>query len=403
MASTPPGAGADLVIAHVVPAGVHPCSGLLVALSQLAIAQAQRGHKVEVWLLGPVKPGANEQLYSELRAAGIEPVAFSLSRAPGRLSAEAARRVAARRVEIVHLHGVFSPHNNDVARRLRVPYVVSPHGGYAPEALEYHALRKRVFAWVLERPMLRRARVVCALTTAEASEVRRFGVTGPVAVVPNGVPDPAGRLDRGTARAMLGVPPEARVAVYVGRLDVRAKRLEVVVRGIAATSDWHLHIVGGDFRNGARDLAALVREARLGHRVRITGPRRGRALRAELACADLFVLLSRSEGMPMALLEAASLGIPSLVSPEVDRATGVAAAGGAWVTDVTRIDATLARLARVEPREWASRSRAASQYARDHDWSSIAAAYDRVYAGALGTKQRTSDPLTTGAEIAVPG
>jgi glycosyltransferase involved in cell wall biosynthesis len=330
-------------------------------------------------------------------------VAYATSRIPGRLSRPAIREMVARRVDIVHLHGVFSPQNNELARHLRVPYVVSPHGGYAAEALAYHAVRKRVFASLFERPMLHRAQVVCALTPAEAEELRRFGVTGPVAVLPNGVTTPpAASVDRDSLRTALGIQPDTRVAIYAGRLDVRAKRLDDVVRAIGATSDWNAHLIGGDFRNGVRHLEELVRAMGVQDRVRIMGPKRGQALRDELACADVFVLMSRSEGMPMALLEAATLGIPAVVSPEVERSTGVAAYGAAWLTHPDELGATLRRLARAERSEWAARSSEAIRYARGHDWPSIAAEYETVYAGTSLTRGETARPANWKAGSSVP-
>jgi glycosyltransferase involved in cell wall biosynthesis len=395
-------AGADVVIAHVVPAGVHPYSGVLTALSHLAIAQTRRGHEVELWLLGPPRAGA-ENVFAAVADVGVGQVLFPLGRVPGRLSADVARRVTTRRVDVVHLHGVFSPRNNEVAWRLRVPYVVSPHGGYTAEALEHHAFRKRMFAWAFERRLLRGARVICALTRAEMQDIRRFGVDNAVAVIPNGVVvPPSGSVDRESLRATLGLGPETRVAIYVGRFDVHAKRLDDVVQAIAATPAWHLHLVGGDFHGGARRLDQLVRALRLEDRVQIKPPRRGDALRDALACADLFVLMSRSEGMPMALLEAASLGIPSLVSPEVERSTGVSGTGAAWVTAVDQLSVTLQQVASARRDEWTSRSDAALRYARRHNWSRIVAEYDAVYAAARSLASSNDDALPASRGMARP-
>ena len=52
--------------------------------------------------------------------------------------------------------------------------------------MRYHKWRKRAVRLVAELPMLNGAAVVCALSEVEADELRRFGVTVPIAIVSNG-------------------------------------------------------------------------------------------------------------------------------------------------------------------------------------------------------------------------
>ena len=369
-------------IAHLVPPGVHAYSGLLTALVHLAAAQARRGHRVELWQPGPW-PGDASDLDVELMDAGVTRVAFTRRGGSAWLDGDALRATAAREADLVHLHGVFNPFNNRIAARLRVPYVVSPHGGYALESLAYHAIRKRVFSRLFERPMLRGARMVCALTSAEASELRRYGYTGSVAVVPNGV-TMAQAVPTGEAlRLELGWPRDGRVALYVGRLDVRAKRLDALVSAIARSPGWRLALVGGEFRNGVRTLLELATRVGVSDRVRVVPPKRGHDLHATLTSADLFVLVSRSEGLPMALLEAAVRGVPSLVSPEVERATGIVAAGGGWCAPIESLGETLTALTTLDPEEWRRKASAAASYGARHDWAAIAVTYEKVYEAAL--------------------
>jgi len=370
-----------LNVAHLVPPGLHPYSGVLTSVVHLGIAQARRGQGVEFWHFGRW-PLEGTELDGQITGSGVERIAVA-PKSLVWLRPATARVIAMRPVDVVHLHGVFNPFNNQVAHRLPFPYVVSPHGGYAPEALAYHALRKRVFRRLFELRMLRRARVICALTASEAAEVRRFGVSGRVAVVPNGVSVPEVPCAGQSVRDAMGWLPTDRIAMYVGRLDVRAKRLDHLVRAIAQVPGWRLAIVGGDFREGARTLLRLIEQLNVGDRVRLTGPKRNGALHTALSSADLFVLLSRSEGLPMALLEAAAHGVPSLVSPEVERSTGVGAANGGWCTEVNAVTAALRRIAGLEQSEFDERRRGAAAFARRHDWSVIATEYEAIYTSVL--------------------
>ena len=108
-------------------------------------------------------------------------------------------------------------------------------------------------------------------------------------------------------RAELGLTAEAPVALCVARLAT-PKRIDLLLDAWADVPDAVLLLAG----DGA-DRAALERQAApLGERVRFLGERRdvGRLLSA----ADLVVLPSDREGLPMAVLEALAAGVPVVAS-----------------------------------------------------------------------------------------
>jgi glycosyltransferase involved in cell wall biosynthesis len=372
-------------VAHLVPAGIHPYSGVLTALVSLAGALSGRGIELELWQVGAWPSGA-EELERRLADLQVRRVEFdgAFSRTWPGTDRNTAREMARRRVDVVHFHGVFHPFNVQVARALRVPYVISPHGGYAPESLTYHAGRKRLFRTLFEAPMLRRASVVCALTSAEAGDVRRFCAGTTIAVVANGVDAPPACVDAARFRATLGVRPGERLALYVGRMDVRAKRLDHLIRGTGSAAGWRVALIGGDFRNGVAEARSIARQERVEDRVYVLAPRRGNALHEALAAADLFVLLSRSEGLPMALLEAASHGVPSLVSPEVERSVAVVEAGAAWTADPERVGEAMMELARLNDVEWVRKRTRAFAFAARFRWDEVAVQYENIYRRAIG-------------------
>jgi glycosyltransferase involved in cell wall biosynthesis len=118
--------------------------------------------------------------------------------------------------------------------------------------------------------------------------------------------------------------------VFVGRLDVHRKGLDVLVRGVSEAPGWHLALVGPRFRDVGR-LERMIADLRLSDRVHLVGERHGRGLRESVRAADLFVLMSRWEGLPMVLLEALALGRPAVVSGAVEGSVPVAGAGAGWV------------------------------------------------------------------------
>jgi glycosyltransferase involved in cell wall biosynthesis len=146
-------------------------------------------------------------------------------------------------------------------------------------------------------------------------------------------------------------------------MDMRAKRLDDVLRGIADDPDWHLALVGPDFKGQLAQIQRLIADLDLGRRVHLVPPRRGRPLYEAVAGSDVFVLLSRSEGHPMALLEALACGTPALVSAEVERAVGVDEAGAGWVADPRLVGEALTRLRGLGHARWAVARDAAATFA----------------------------------------
>ncbi len=158
------------------------------------------------------------------------------------------------------------------------------------------------------KPLLRRSiqraypqldAVVC-LTQRDADEYHSLlaGRTR-VLAIPNGVPDLGGRR----------ASPEATLMVSAGRLTGRKgfdRLLPVWAKVVAERPAWRLEIYGGGEHEG--QLRAQVARLGLQGSARIMG--RTDALFARMACASVYVMTSRREGLPMVLLEAMGLGLP---------------------------------------------------------------------------------------------
>jgi glycosyltransferase involved in cell wall biosynthesis len=120
--------------------------------------------------------------------------------------------------------------------------------------------------------------------------------------------------------------------VYVGGL-VKCKRLDLLLQAAARVRrgrpDLRLALVGdGDRR---RDLERLADTLGLGACVTFAGERPTEEVASWLRRARLFILTSEVEGLPMAMIEALSCGLPVIV-PDVGDITTVARDGeNAWI------------------------------------------------------------------------
>jgi glycosyltransferase involved in cell wall biosynthesis len=128
------------------------------------------------------------------------------------------------------------------------------------------------------------------------------------------VPSPSDAIrerTRDTVRRQIGMPSDAPLLVFVGRLDQQKDPLlliESLKLGIATVPNLHLAIVGDGALRSRVEKA--VHDGRLTGQVHFLGVRPPQEIAEILRAADLYVLSSAYEGMPIALLEALATGIP---------------------------------------------------------------------------------------------
>jgi glycosyltransferase involved in cell wall biosynthesis len=153
--------------------------------------------------------------------------------------------------------------------------------------------------------------VFLTVSTEEAADARRLGIARNAIAVANGRdpavfrPDPAARA---RLRAALGTPADRVVVVAVSRLVAR-KGYRELAAAMRDVTDAELWVVGERLESDrGEDMVAALRAADLGGRLRLLGYRSDVA--AVLAAADIFVLPSYFEGLPMSVIEAMLVGLP---------------------------------------------------------------------------------------------
>ncbi|HET7409710.1 MAG TPA: glycosyltransferase [Paracoccaceae bacterium] len=300
---------------HVV-AGLDPAhGGPSYSVPRLAAAQAGLGAGVTLLSVA----GRGERAAEERRdgyalslarwdAAGV-PVLGRL-----RLSGGLGRALAAcPAADVVHGHGLWLMPNVAAAQAARAaarPLVLSPRGMLAPEALAFWRTRKRLFWRLLQEPALEGLGCVHVTSAQEAEEVRAFGLTAPIAVIPNGVdlPPPAPPPP---------VPGGRREVLYLGRLHPK-KSPEALIEAwsrlpAGQRAGWRLRIVGpGDdaFRVALARQAAALGPEEVSIEAGVFGPDRTDAYRR----AALFVLPSLNENFGLTVAEALAAGTPVIAT-----------------------------------------------------------------------------------------
>jgi D-inositol-3-phosphate glycosyltransferase len=224
-------------------------------------------------------------------------------------------REAIARSDVVHLHDcLYLPVvlADRVARRLGVPTIVTQHVGmvsFGPLMDPALALAYRTVG----RSVLRHARRVAFVS----DHVRRWFATHvdrslDAEVIPNGVDTdafaPADAERALSARRRFGIPDGSPVVLYVGRL-VAKKNVAALVGALGELDGpWHALVVGDGPERPV--LAALA-----GHCTHLADVAPS-DMPDVYAAADLLVLASVGEGMPLAVLEALASGLPVVLSDD---------------------------------------------------------------------------------------
>jgi glycosyltransferase involved in cell wall biosynthesis len=229
-----------------------------------------------------------------------------------------------------------------LARRLGVPYIVSPRGSLMNWSMNQRGLKKRIYLRAIERAAINGAQAIHCTCGAEVTQLKSWGFSPQVVNIPNPIDVQEWKNPQllGVLRRRVGIPELAPVTIFVGRLH-QMKRIVTTVQAFARVArlvaDSHLVIAG---EGGDCEMATkmYVSEAGLQGRVHFLGLMSGDAMREVYADADLLILLSHRENFGMVVAEAAAAKVPSLLSPGVGLATDVTAAGAGWVIDPEKDD-----------------------------------------------------------------
>jgi glycosyltransferase involved in cell wall biosynthesis len=246
----------------------------------------------------------------------VGPISYSF--APGMLSS-----LMKAKPDIVHVHGVWQFQCAAVHAWSALsgkPYVISPHGMLEPWIRARSPGLKRAVSTLYQDRFLRNAGGFHLLTEKEQTDVAEFLHGQPAPVIPNF----AEPFASDGLRPVWWKPDydNRKVYLFLGRLHQKKGVMELMEAWATLCADdagfrdgsvlvfcgWNDGIDG--FEQQVADLGA-----RFGNVV-FAGPQYGPDKNRSLGAADFFLLPSKSEGLPMAILEAWSAGVPAIMSPE---------------------------------------------------------------------------------------
>jgi glycosyltransferase involved in cell wall biosynthesis len=285
-------------------------------------------HKINVLMAGPLPPNVGGMatvlgdLSTSKLSSQVQLVLFNTAKTTraGRKLAEALfsklglwldwwRLLKAKPNTIAHIHtcsgftffldGILL----SLAKLRGVPVVLHIHGASFDQFLD----KLNPLLLALARWLCRRCAFIVVLSESWQTALRQRLGDLPFSVIANGVPI----LNAGVRPAH---NPDELNILFLGNLSER-KGVFDLLEVMPQVSKAVLHMVGGEEQPGfTAKISELIAEKQLQQRIKLHGIKAGLEKQAFFQNADIFILPSYAEGLPMSLLEAMMCGLPVIVS-----------------------------------------------------------------------------------------
>lgn len=285
---------------------------------------------------------------------------------------------------LIHLHGIFTFVSWSAWRAscvLNVPLVVSPHGMLDSWAINNSKLKKKLFWFLVERYVFRSAARIHALNSAEKSSIYNLLCSAPVITcVPNAVDQsfkahPPSRIEKFKLLYLGRLHPKKGISELLEALFLFAKSHPSVFCKL------EVNLVGWGDASYVAQMKRMASDLGLDGFVFFRGPAFGVSKDEFFTSSDAFILPSYSEGLPMAVLEAWSFGLPVLITPECNLEDGFLCGAAIKIQNVPQSLASslieLLETSRDELQQMGKRGR--NLVATKYSWDSVAKQYLSMY------------------------
>ncbi|MGI5819488.1 MAG: glycosyltransferase [Armatimonadota bacterium] len=295
--------------------------------------------------------------------------------------------------DVALFHCFYTLHNvwaSSAALAHDVPFVVEPAGSLPPTRTPWRSLPKHIFLRTWGQSLIRSAARFVAVSQEERARQVEWGVPSEkINVIANGVSlsELDAEIAPGQFRDQWGVGRDRPLVLFAGRLSP-IKGIDLLLRAFARQDeDAVLVIAGPDATGYGQQLQAMADDLGISNRTIFTGMLTRDQVLAACSDADVFVLASRDEGHPVALVEACGMG-SSVIATEACNMPEITEWGAGRVIrteDWPALADALAELLADEPLRRRQGERGREMVKELFTWERAAEMYESCLAEAAGT------------------
>ena len=286
------------------------------------------------------------------------------------------------RPDLVVFHETYRPPYLALAKQLRkmkVPYVIIPHGELTAVAQKKKWIKKTAANILLFNRFIYGA---ASLQNLSDAEMERTKFRTKKFVGTNGINIPEKKKE--------SFRKDGLKLLYIGRLEAHTKGLDLLLDAVKKNAELmreknvKLDMYGPDHQGRFAALQEMIAEREIGDIVTLSQPIVGEEKEAAYLDADMFIQTSRTEGMPMGILEALSYGLPCIVTEGTTLKDLVGKNGAGYGCDTNAESiAEMIKRAILEREKLIEKSKAARSFAMNNfSWDVVSSAtvdeYQRI-------------------------
>ena len=210
-----------------------------------------------------------------------------------------------------------------------IPYIIIPHGSLTENAQKKSRLKKLVGNFLLFNSYINNSVAIQYLskTEMESSIGKEKGFIGT-----NGISLPDEQKQ--------SFSKDCTKLLYIGRTELFHKGIDLMINAVSLIKEFmvencvSLTIFGPDCDESHRAIKELIKKYEVSEIITLNDGVTGEEKEKELLKADIFIQTSRSEGMPMGILEAMSYGLPCIVTTGTTLGEKVEEYAAGWVAKI---------------------------------------------------------------------
>lgn len=266
----------------------------------------------------------------------------------------------------------------------KIPYVIIPRGELTKQAQSRKALKKTIANLLICKKYARHAAAIQYLTEQEYIDSGTTWNKHHI-VVPNGIDLPRRRKD--------SYLTEGIRCISIGRIEPYQKGLDLLIEACEKIKDQlteakcKITICGPDRENKLQDLKHIVYEYGLERIISFHDGVFGKEKEEMLLNNDVFLIPSRFEGHPMALIEALSYGLPAVATTGANMREMIEKTNSGWTADNEINSLQNALLEMIASTEcFRQKGANAVKLAKEYEWVKLAKISHNRYCELLGVK-----------------
>ena len=236
--------------------------------------------------------------------------------------------------DIIHIHGLYRfpvTYAAFVARKKKIPYIITPHGSLDPYLYRrsaYSLILKRLWEYFFDFPNIKNATAIHCTSNLEKKKINQLNIRhkAKLIIIPNFISDIffKRKIKNISFKKKIGFFNDDKIILFLGRINFK-KGLNLLIPAFKkinnAFPDYKLLVVGQNNEKYLEQvLLPLVKKKNLEDCFKYLPASSGNQLVQCYRDSDLFVLPSYTENFGLTIFEAMALKVPVVVSDKVDLA-----------------------------------------------------------------------------------